>query len=79
MGNLEVISHFNSRNPSTTEMEWTPAKKFPIDYMRIGNCNLEVCDHERKTMSAMQTGLFEENIKFIREFFNDPRTGREEL
>lgn len=56
------------RNPSTEELEWTPTKKVPIDYMRIGNCNFEACDPERKTMSAMDTGFYEKRGKLSGEF-----------
>lgn len=51
-------------------MSWTPAKSFPVDYMRIGNCNLDACDFRSKLASAMETGLKQDNMKFLDKFFN---------
>lgn len=45
-------------------MKWNPTTKFPIDYLRIGNCNLDVCIAQEKTMSAMEAGFFEDGIAF---------------
>lgn len=70
------------RNPSTKHANWTPIKQFPIDYMRIGNCNLDVCAVNTKTVSAMETGFLEENFKFIENMYYGPNTGavgKEEL
>lgn len=56
-------------DPSFKNFIWSPVKQFPIDFMRIGNCNLEVCDATSKTTSAMQTGFFEKNIAFMDELY----------
>lgn len=48
-------------------MKWNAITQFPIDYMRIGNCNLDVCEAQAhaKVMSAMETGFFEDGIAFM--------------
>lgn len=53
--------------------EWRPATKRPLDYYRIGNCNLDYCEEGTRTESSMEVGLMEEAAKFVREeLYNDP-------
>lgn len=59
------------RNPSTKNIKWTPVTNFPINYLRIGNCNLDTCDVNGKAMSAMESGFFERNSLFLDEFYTE--------
>lgn len=59
-------------NPSTDKIKWEPIQeKFPIDFLRIGNCNLDNCEPFKVTLSEMQTGFFEKDFEFLEEFFKN--------
>lgn len=51
---------------------WTAMQQFPIDYMRIGNCNLDICEENTKTISAMEQGFFEEKFKLVEDMYYGP-------
>lgn len=38
--------------------------------MRIGDCNLDVCNAGTKTQCAMESGLFEEKFTFLDKLFH---------
>lgn len=43
---------------------WNPATAEYLDYMRIGNCNMDVCPAGRETKSELLLDVFPERINF---------------
>lgn len=65
------MTRLTCRNPSSKN-KWIPVTQYPVDYLRIGDCNLSTCDANNKLDIQMQSGFNEENVKFVHKFFQLP-------
>lgn len=52
---------------TSTSINWTAATKNSFDYLRMGNCNREVCPKGRELEFAMEKNPFTERLKLWRE------------
>lgn len=67
---LYIPSHpvsFSHPSHTSASIKWRAATKDSFDYLRMGNCNREVCPKGREAEFAMHKNPFTERLKLWRE------------